>query len=82
MFFPTVSHSGSGIHVHSKPDGLAGAGTGFCPPGFPGNAGWTGREAGFTRFHVTKDPDGVPAVAPVRVDPVLAWNVMVGGFGH
>lgn len=77
-----MSYSGSGIHVHSKPDGLAGAGTGFCPPGFLGNGGWTGREAGFTSFHVTKDPDGVPGVASVRVNPVLAWNVMVDGFGH
>lgn len=77
-----MSYSGSGIHVHSKPDGPAGAGTGFCPPGFPGNGGWAGREAGFTSFHITKDPDGVPGVASVWVDPVLAWNMMVDGFGH
>lgn len=77
-----MSYSGSGIHVHSKPDGLAGARTGFCPPGFPGNCRWTGREARFTSFHITKDPDGIPGVASVWVDPVLAWNMMVDGFGH
>lgn len=71
LFFST-SYSGSSIHVHSKPDGLAGAGTGFCPPGFPGYGCWTGRDAGFSSFHITKDPDGVPGVASVWVDPVLA----------
>lgn len=68
------SHSASSIHVQSKPDGLAGAGTGFCPPGLLGDVGWTGRDAGLTSFHVTEDPDGVPGTAAVWVDPVLTWR--------
>lgn len=69
-----ASYCGSSIHVHSKPDRLAGAGTGLGPPGLPGDAGWTGRDAGFTSFHVTEDPDGVPATAAVWIDPVLTWK--------
>lgn len=69
-----TSYSGSSIHIHSKPDRLAGAGTGFSPPGFLGDVGWTGRDAGLTSFHVTEDPDGIPGTATIWVDPVLTWK--------
>lgn len=68
------SYSGSSVHVQSKPDGLAGAGTGLSPPGLLGDVGWTGRDARLTSFHVTEDPDGVPGAAAVWIDPVLTWN--------
>lgn len=68
------SYSASTIHVPSKPDGLAGAGTGLSPPGLLGDGGRTSRDAGLTSFHVTEDPDGVPGAAAVWVDPVLTWK--------
>lgn len=61
----------STIHVGSKPDRYADTGTGFCPPGFAGNDGRIGRDAGFTTFHITEDPDSVFCASLIWIEPVL-----------
>lgn len=66
-----ISYPGSTVHVSSKPDQFAGAGTGLCPPVFLGNVGWIGRDAGFTIFHITEDPDGVLCASLIWINPVL-----------
>lgn len=66
-----ISYSCSTVHVCSKPDWFVGAGTGFCPPGFFGNVGQSGRDAGFTTFHITEDPDGVLCASLIWIDPVF-----------
>lgn len=69
-----TSYSGSTADVFSKPNWITCTGTGFCPPRFFGNTGWIGRNAGFTTFHVTEDPDGVLDAALVWINPVLTWT--------
>lgn len=61
----------STIHVGSKPDRYADTGTGFRPPGFAGNVGRIGRDAGFTAFHVTEDSDGIFCASLIWIEPVL-----------
>lgn len=70
----TVAYSCSTVYVGSEPDGFVGAGAGVGPPCFAGNAGWIGRDAGFTGLHVTEHLDGIFCASSVWIQPVFTCN--------
>lgn len=64
------SYFTSTIDVGSEPDRYVGTGTGFCPPGFAGNGGWIGGDAGFTTFHITENPNSIFCASLIWVKPI------------
>lgn len=67
----STPYLGATVHVSLEPDGFVVIGPWFRPPGFAGNVGWVGRDAGFTSLHIAEDPDGIFYASLVWINPVL-----------
>ncbi len=70
-----MSYFRSTVHIRCEPHRFVGSGSGFGPPGFAGNVGWIGRDAGFTTLHIAEDPDGILCTSLIWINPVVTCKL-------